>query len=220
MRHQQGTLAPPVHRRGDRRRDRRGFGTGQGASSSPARRRLPPPEAVRSRTRRSVLTNGRIHTMDARNTIARTVSIRNGRFVAVGDTLPARAANTRVVDLKARTAGRPHRRPRAHRQPRQPSWLSHHSREHGVDSRDPGDAGRAAEGRAGGAVDYVHGRLASQPVGRAPASDAYRNWTRPFPTARCCSTSGSPGRARRTASARRSLMRRTPRRPFTPTSCR
>ena len=28
-----------------------------------------------------VLTNGRIHTLDARNTIARTVSIRNGRFV-------------------------------------------------------------------------------------------------------------------------------------------
>src|SRR6476660_4208405 len=49
-----------------------------------------------------VLTNGRIHTMDARNTIARTVSIRNGRFVAVGDTPPARAANTRVVDLKGR----------------------------------------------------------------------------------------------------------------------
>jgi predicted amidohydrolase YtcJ len=50
-----------------------------------------------------VLVNGRIHTMDARNTIARTVSIRNGRFVAVGDTTPARAPNTRVVDLKGRT---------------------------------------------------------------------------------------------------------------------
>jgi predicted amidohydrolase YtcJ len=50
-----------------------------------------------------VLTNGRIHTMDARNTIARTVSIRNGRFVAVGDTNPARGANTRIIDLKGRT---------------------------------------------------------------------------------------------------------------------
>ncbi len=50
-----------------------------------------------------VLVNGRIHTMDARNTVARTVSIRNGRFVAVGDTTPSRAANTRVVDLKGRT---------------------------------------------------------------------------------------------------------------------
>jgi predicted amidohydrolase YtcJ len=50
-----------------------------------------------------VLTNGRIHTMDARNTIARTVSIRNGRFVAVGDANPARGANTRIIDLKGRT---------------------------------------------------------------------------------------------------------------------
>ena len=50
-----------------------------------------------------VLTNGRIHTMDARNTIARTVSIRNGRFVAVGDANPARGPNTRVIDLKGRT---------------------------------------------------------------------------------------------------------------------
>jgi predicted amidohydrolase YtcJ len=50
-----------------------------------------------------VLTNGRIHTMDARNTIARTVSIRNGRFVAVGDVNPARGSNTRLIDLKGRT---------------------------------------------------------------------------------------------------------------------
>src|SRR4029453_15181667 len=50
-----------------------------------------------------VLTNGRIHTLDARNTIARTVSIRNGRFVAVGDSAPSRVPNTRVLDLKGRT---------------------------------------------------------------------------------------------------------------------
>ena len=30
------------------------------------------------------LVNGRIHTMDARNTVASTVTIRNGRFAAVG----------------------------------------------------------------------------------------------------------------------------------------
>ena len=50
-----------------------------------------------------VLVNGRIHTMDARNTVARAVSIRNGRFVTVGDTAPGRAPNTRVIDLKGRT---------------------------------------------------------------------------------------------------------------------
>jgi predicted amidohydrolase YtcJ len=50
-----------------------------------------------------VLVNGRIHTVDPRNTVARTVSIKNGRFVAVGDTTPPRAGNTRVIDLKGRT---------------------------------------------------------------------------------------------------------------------
>jgi len=50
-----------------------------------------------------VLVNGRMHTMDARNTVARTVSIRNGRFVTVGDTAPARVPNSRVIDLKGRT---------------------------------------------------------------------------------------------------------------------
>jgi predicted amidohydrolase YtcJ len=49
-----------------------------------------------------VLVNGRIHTMDARNTIARAVSIRNRRFVAVGDTPPA-APGARIVDLRGRT---------------------------------------------------------------------------------------------------------------------
>ena len=50
-----------------------------------------------------VLTNGRIHTMDDRNTIANTVSIRNGRFLAVGGR-PASGPDTTVIDLKGRTA--------------------------------------------------------------------------------------------------------------------
>src|SRR5205823_12928676 len=48
--------------------------------------------------------NGRIHTMDARNTIVRNVTIRNGRFVTVSDAAPARAAGARTIDLKGRTA--------------------------------------------------------------------------------------------------------------------
>ena len=51
-----------------------------------------------------VLANGRIHTMDAANTIANTVSIRNGRFVAVGGRVPTAGSNTKVIDLKGRTA--------------------------------------------------------------------------------------------------------------------
>jgi len=49
------------------------------------------------------LVNGRIRTMDARNTIASAVSIRNGRFVTVGDAVPAPAPDTRVIDLGGRT---------------------------------------------------------------------------------------------------------------------
>jgi predicted amidohydrolase YtcJ len=50
-----------------------------------------------------MLINGRIHTMDARNTIASSVTIRNGRFVAITDGRPARQTGARVVDLKGRT---------------------------------------------------------------------------------------------------------------------
>ena len=50
-----------------------------------------------------VLVNGRIHTMDAKNTIVATVTIRNGRFAAVGGTAPRAAAGRRIIDLRGRT---------------------------------------------------------------------------------------------------------------------
>ena len=50
-----------------------------------------------------ILINGRIHTMDAKNTIASTVTIRNGRFAAVSNTSPARQPRDRVIDLKGKT---------------------------------------------------------------------------------------------------------------------
>jgi len=52
-----------------------------------------------------MLVNGRVHTMDARNTVATTVTIRNGRFAAVGNAAPRGAASpaTRVIDLRGRT---------------------------------------------------------------------------------------------------------------------
>ena len=73
---------------------------------------------------------------------------------------------------------RAHRRPRAHRaahsqrEPREPAGLPHDPREHDVDSRSAGSAGRAAQGRSRGPMDHVDGRLASEPVGRAPPPDA------------------------------------------------
>src|SRR5262249_29393338 len=51
-----------------------------------------------------VFVNGRIHTMDRNNAIVNTVSIRNGRFSAVGGQTPRPASGRRIVDLKGRTA--------------------------------------------------------------------------------------------------------------------
>ncbi|PYS49631.1 MAG: hypothetical protein DMG13_23035 [Acidobacteria bacterium] len=50
-----------------------------------------------------VLVNGRIHTMDRNSTIAQTVSIRNGRFSAVGGAVPRRGPGIRTIDLRRRT---------------------------------------------------------------------------------------------------------------------
>ena len=50
-----------------------------------------------------VFVNGRIHTMDARNTVARTMAIRNGRVASVGDAAPARRPGDRLIDLGGRT---------------------------------------------------------------------------------------------------------------------
>src|SRR5688500_1036789 len=49
------------------------------------------------------LVNGRIHTLDARNTVVTTASIRNGRFVTVGNQALAAGPNTRTIDLRGRT---------------------------------------------------------------------------------------------------------------------
>ena len=50
-----------------------------------------------------VFVNGRIHTLDAKNTVATTVVIRNGRFVSVGGAAPSAGPNVRVIDLRGRT---------------------------------------------------------------------------------------------------------------------
>ena len=51
-----------------------------------------------------VFVNGRIHTMDPKNTVTTTVTIRNGRFASVGGAVPRPAAGRRIVDLRGRTA--------------------------------------------------------------------------------------------------------------------
>jgi len=49
------------------------------------------------------LINGRIHTMDARNTIASVLTVRNGRIATVGNARPPLQPNARVIDLGGRT---------------------------------------------------------------------------------------------------------------------
>jgi predicted amidohydrolase YtcJ len=51
-----------------------------------------------------VFMNGRIHTMDAKSAVVNTVTVRNGRFTAVGGAVPRPAAGRRIVDLRGRTA--------------------------------------------------------------------------------------------------------------------
>jgi predicted amidohydrolase YtcJ len=71
------------------------------ASGSPALQIAP--GAAAAAGQQLVFVNGRIHTMDGRNTIANTVSIVNGRFSAVGGTAPRRGPGIRLIDLKGRT---------------------------------------------------------------------------------------------------------------------
>ncbi len=49
------------------------------------------------------LVNGRIHTLDTRETVAKTVTIRNGRFVTVGGPRLKAGPAVRVIDLRGRT---------------------------------------------------------------------------------------------------------------------
>src|SRR6267378_765477 len=51
-----------------------------------------------------VLVNGRIHTMDAQNTVVSSVSIKDGRFLEVErEARTQRGSRTRVIDLRGRT---------------------------------------------------------------------------------------------------------------------
>ena len=50
-----------------------------------------------------VFVNGRIHTMDARNSIVSSVTVKDGRFTAVGNGAHAQGPGVRVINLEGRT---------------------------------------------------------------------------------------------------------------------
>jgi predicted amidohydrolase YtcJ len=69
------------------------------ASATVVFAQTPPPGGA---ARDLALVNGRIHTMDARNSIATMVTIRNGRFATVGGAARP-PSDTQVIDLRGRT---------------------------------------------------------------------------------------------------------------------
>ena len=62
------------------------------------------PAAVGGEDITLALVNGKIHTMDAANTVANSVTIRNGRFIAVGGHPPKAGRGVKVIDLRGHTA--------------------------------------------------------------------------------------------------------------------
>ena len=62
----------------------------------------PPPSTIGEETTLALI-NGKIHTIDASNTVVSTVTIRNGRFAAVGGRPPKAGPGIRIIDLRGRT---------------------------------------------------------------------------------------------------------------------
>jgi predicted amidohydrolase YtcJ len=85
------------------------FKTTAAAAAAAATTSGPAVEVLSAQTPQTVagqdllLVNGKVHTMDARNTAATVIQIKNGRFASVGTSRPRTDANTRVIDLKGRT---------------------------------------------------------------------------------------------------------------------
>jgi len=72
--------------------------------ASPAMAQTGAPGAAARPSADLVLTNGRIHTMDATGTVTNAVAVRNGRFVAIGADAAAMAAGAaRTIDLGGKT---------------------------------------------------------------------------------------------------------------------
>jgi hypothetical protein len=130
-----------------------------------------------------VLTNGRIHTMDARNSVARTVTIRDGRIAAVGDTPPGRRAGARVIDLRGRTVVPGLIEPHVHivSLANRPGYHTILENTRSIREVQEALAARRKE-VPGRAVDHLDGRLASESVGRA-SSPTPPSWTPQCPIA-------------------------------------
>ena len=80
-----------------------GSALGSPAAEAQARGQAAAALPAQSQADELVFVNGRIHTIDPKNTVVTTVTIRNGRFAAVGGAVPRAAAGRRIIDLRGRT---------------------------------------------------------------------------------------------------------------------
>lgn len=83
---------------------RRGFltlGAGALGFTKTAHAQTAPLQALDENT--TVLANGKIHTMDAANSVVNAVAIRHNRIVAVGEAVPKAGGGVRVINLGGRT---------------------------------------------------------------------------------------------------------------------
>lgn len=93
-------------RKGISRRQLIGAGAAAGVTAAfggPAARPAEAQGAAAAGEQQLAFVNGRIHTMDRNNTVATMVTIRSGRFAAVGGAAPRAGAGIRVIDLRGRT---------------------------------------------------------------------------------------------------------------------
>ena len=130
-----------------------------------------PPNCAGARDIR--LVNGKIATMDAKNSIVSEVTIQDGVITGVGKSSGRLSPCTRVVDLKGRTAVPGlDRQPQPHRAARPAARTRHAARDRGVDCRRAGaDQGQGEDG-ARGRVHHGDGRLELRAVRREASADA------------------------------------------------
>ena len=130
-----------------------------------------------------LLTNGKIHTMDAKRTVVSKVRIANGKFAEVGDAASAAGGCTDTIDLRGRTVipGMIDNHFHVQLVGSRPGYETRSHRDGVLDRGSLARHSRAGEGRARGGVHHRHRRAAAAAVRREPAADARRAGRRRAP---------------------------------------
>jgi hypothetical protein len=187
-------------------------GIAGGSATEPLFAQTAPPGSPLDETT-TALINGKIHTMDAANTVVSTLTIRHNRIATVGGPAPKTGRGVRVVNLGGRTVVPGLVEPHIHI-----VSLGNRPGYHTI-LENTNSIRQVQEALAARRKDVPEGAWITSMGGWIP-----HQWTeRRQPTlaiAPCCSTSASPDQPSQTASARNFLMPPTPRRPCIPKSKR